>query len=105
MHENNNEHALVVLVKSRQWELIQKRYRMTNRELEIARLVCLGLNNEQIAGNLQIKHGTVKTHVRNIYRKTWVNNKVAMLLKFLSEVSQLENSHPASELNLPGQTP
>ena len=102
MHENHNERDQVVLVKPRQWELIKKRYRMTKRELEIARLVCLGLNNEQIAVNLRIKHGTVKTHVRNIYRKTWVNNKVSMLLKFFSEVSQFDNRHPDSETNLPG---
>ena len=105
MYENHNEPEQVVLVKPRQWELIKKRYRMTKRELEIARLVCLGLNNEQIAGNLCIKHGTVKTHVRNIYRKTWVNNKVSMLLKFLSEVQQLDSIHPASKSNLPDQTP
>ena len=97
MHENHNEQPQVVLVKPRQWEFIKKRYRMTNRELEIVRLVCLGLNNEQIAFNLKIKHGTVKTHVRNIYRKTWVNNKVLMLLKFLSEVSQFDNSQYTSQ--------
>jgi len=105
MHENHNEQPQVVLVKPRQWEFIKKRYRMTKRELEIVKLVCLGLNNEQIALSLKIKHGTVKTHVRNIYRKTWVNNKVSMLLKFLSEVNQLDSSHHASESNLPGKTP
>ena len=93
----HNEQSQVVLLKPHQWEWIKKRYRMTNRELEIARLVCLGLNNEQIAFNLKIKHGTVKTHVRNIYRKTWVNNKVLMLLKFLSEVTQFDNSQYTSQ--------
>ncbi len=105
LHENHNEQPQVVLVKPRQWELIKNRYRMTNRELEIARLVCMGFNNEQIDLILKIKHGTVKTHVRNIYRKTWVNNKVSMLLKFLSEVHRFDTNHPASETNLPGQNP
>ena len=89
------------LVKPRQWDLIKKRYRMTKREMEIARLVCHGLSNEQIARDLRIKHGTVKTHVRNIYRKTWVNNKVAMLLKFLSEANYLDTLTSTADTSLP----
>jgi len=56
---------------------------MTPRELEVARLICEGFNNEDIAKALKIKHGTVKTHLRNVYRRVRVKNKIAMLLKFV----------------------
>ena len=79
----------MVLLNKRQWDFIRKRYRITNREMDIAQLVCRGLSNDQIATRLKIKKGTVKTHVRNIYRKTWVNNKIAMLLKFLQDATCL----------------
>ena len=78
----------IVLLKKKQWQLLQKRYRMTNRELDIAQLICRGLNNEEIADILDIRYGTVKTHIRNIYRKTWVRNKIAMLLRFIEEASR-----------------
>jgi DNA-binding NarL/FixJ family response regulator len=73
----------VVLIDDSKWPHIQKWYSMTERELQIAKSVCQGLSNQQIAGTLKIQQGTVKTHMRNIYRKTWVNNKIAMLLRFV----------------------
>ena len=75
----------VVLLNSRQWGYLQRRYKITPRELEIAKLVCRGLSNEQIAGRLKIRIGTVKVHMRNIYRKTWVENKILMLLRFIED--------------------
>ena len=75
----------VVLLNSRQWGYLQRRYKITPRELEIAKLVCRGLSNEQIAGHLKIRIGTVKVHMRNIYRKTWVENKILMLLRFIED--------------------
>ena len=81
----NENHKLpnVVLIAEDKWPHIQKCYSMTEREMQIARSVCCGLSGQQIAENLQIQQGTVKTHIRNIYRKTWVNNKIAMLLRFV----------------------
>ena len=78
-----SEQPQVAFIEEDKWPNIQKWYSMTQRELQIARSVCCGLSNRQIAGNLKIRQGTVKTHMRNIYRKTWVNNKIAMLLRFM----------------------
>jgi len=75
----------IVLLNSRQWGYLQRRYKITPRELEIAKLVCRGLSNEQIAGHLKIRISTVKVHMRNIYRKTWVENKILMLLRFIED--------------------
>jgi DNA-binding CsgD family transcriptional regulator len=61
---------------------------MTPRELQVAELVCRGYNNDEIAKNLNIKHGTVKTHLRNVYRRVRVKNKIAMLLKFVDQASK-----------------
>ncbi|MDO8301607.1 MAG: LuxR C-terminal-related transcriptional regulator [Sedimentisphaerales bacterium] len=79
----------VVLIAEDKWRHIQKSYGMTERELQIARSVCRGFSNQQIANDLKIQEGTVKTHMRNIYRKTWVNNKIAMLLRFVEAVNTL----------------
>ncbi len=68
-----------------QWGLLGEKYCLTARELQISKLVCRGGNNESIAKELDICDGTVKTHIRNIYRKTWVHNKVSMLLLFMED--------------------
>ncbi len=75
---------------NRQWDYLQRRYRMTERELQVAKLVCSGIQNEEIASALDICLGTVKTHIRNIYRKAWVNNKVSMLLRFMAVSKEMD---------------
>ncbi|MCD6393758.1 MAG: helix-turn-helix transcriptional regulator [Planctomycetes bacterium] len=75
----------IVLFNNQQWAYLQRRFQITPRELEIAKLLCQGYSNEEIADSLNIKEGTVKVHVRNIYRKTWVQNKILMLLRFIED--------------------
>lgn len=70
------------------WSYLRKRFHMTKRELQIAKLACQGFSNDKIAKNLKIRVGTVKTHLRNIYRKIRVESKIAMLLKFIKYASE-----------------
>ncbi|MGH9674450.1 MAG: response regulator transcription factor [Bryobacteraceae bacterium] len=44
--------------------------KLTPRELEVAQLACRGLNNRQIADQLQITPGTVKVHLMHVFEKT-----------------------------------
>jgi DNA-binding NarL/FixJ family response regulator len=48
---------------------------LTCRELEVLDLVCLGLANKAIALRLSISEGTVKNHLKNIYRKLSATNR------------------------------
>lgn len=43
---------------------------LTDREIQVLRLIALGLSNKKIGILLQISEQTVKEHVRNILRKT-----------------------------------
>jgi DNA-binding NarL/FixJ family response regulator len=49
---------------------------LTEREIEVLRLVATGLNNRDIARILFIAEGTVKTHVEHIIRKLGVSDRV-----------------------------
>jgi LuxR family maltose regulon positive regulatory protein len=42
---------------------------LTERELEVLQLVAAGKTNRQVATDLFVSVGTVKTHVNNVYRK------------------------------------
>lgn len=50
-------------------------YGLTKREVEVARLLCLGCTNRQIAEELFIAETTVKKHATHIYEKMQVAGK------------------------------
>jgi DNA-binding NarL/FixJ family response regulator len=92
------ERPRINLLNEEHWLYIRKQYCMSPRELQVAKLVCQGFNNEEIASNLKIKHGTIKTHMRNIYRRIRVKNKIEMLLRFVDNAA---NSPTRPEIALP----
>ncbi|MDO5531160.1 response regulator transcription factor [Sutterella sp.] len=61
-----------------QSDLAQKAATLTDREIEVARLVAAGLLNKQIADRLSISLGTVKLHRGNAAKKLGVRSAVAM---------------------------
>ena len=83
------ERPRIALLGEEHWSYIQRRYRMSPRELQVAKLVCQGFSNDEIATDLKMKKGTVKTHIRNIYRRIQVSSKITMLLKFVDNVTAI----------------
>jgi DNA-binding NarL/FixJ family response regulator len=51
------------------------RYRLTEREQEILRLVADGRSNAEIATELYISHRTAQTHVGNLFAKLGVHSR------------------------------
>ncbi|STO70503.1 DNA-binding response regulator in two-component regulatory system with NarQ or NarX [Avibacterium paragallinarum] len=50
---------------------------LTEREMEVLKLIATGLSNKQIATRLFISEETVKVHIRNLLRKLNVHSRVA----------------------------
>jgi ATP/maltotriose-dependent transcriptional regulator MalT len=50
---------------------------LTERELDILKLIVPGLDNNQIAGELQLSVATVKWHIHNIFQKIGVRSRTA----------------------------
>ena len=57
---------------------------LTDRELDVVRLIEREFSNKQIAGQLGISERTVETHRKNILRKTKTNNVIG-LIKYIYE--------------------
>jgi DNA-binding NarL/FixJ family response regulator len=51
---------------------------LTEREMEIVKLIATGLTSVEIAGELFISVNTVETHRKNIFSKTGVKNAVGL---------------------------
>jgi LuxR family maltose regulon positive regulatory protein len=54
---------------------------LSERELEVLQLVAAGKTNRQVATELFVSVGTVKTHVNNIYRKLDAHNRTQAVAK------------------------
>ena len=54
--------------------------RLTEREIEVVRLVARGKTNEEIASNLSISEATVKTHVSNVLTKLDLRDRVQVVV-------------------------
>jgi DNA-binding NarL/FixJ family response regulator len=54
---------------------------LTERELEVLRLLALGRTNTEIAGELFIGERTVKTHVGHVFAKLGVRDRVAAVIR------------------------
>jgi two-component system NarL family response regulator len=59
--------------------------RLTDRELEVLRLVATGLNNREVAKLLFISENTVKNHVRNILEKLQLHSRMEAVMYAVRE--------------------
>jgi len=59
--------------------------RLTDRELEVLKLVATGLNNRDIARELYISENTVKNHIRNILEKLQLHSRMEAVVYAVRE--------------------
>jgi DNA-binding NarL/FixJ family response regulator len=59
--------------------------RLTDREMEVLKLVAKGMNNRDIAKKLFISENTVKNHIRNILEKLQLHSRMEAVVYAVRE--------------------
>lgn len=68
---------------------------LTNRELQIVQLICLGLLTKQVSDRLQISEFTVRSYLKTIYCKLGVRSRGAMVYTYAQSFARNE---PGTEI-------
>ncbi len=63
---------------------LRNTYSLTRRETDVVRRLLDGLKNSQIGEDLNVSEQTVKEHLKHIYTKLGVNNRLAVINALLS---------------------
>jgi len=58
---------------------------LSHREREIALLVTRGLSNKELARELGISPGTIKSHVHSILQKLGASNRYSLIVRSIQE--------------------
>lgn len=86
-HEINGYRFFIINVKEHIFNSILtneefiKRYDISEREKEVIDQLILGYLNKEIADRLYISTNTVKTHIKNIYRKIGISSREELFAK------------------------
>ncbi|MGZ3611890.1 MAG: response regulator transcription factor, partial [Ktedonobacteraceae bacterium] len=77
--DRSKKRTALTLLSSRSTEpfMYQEYEELTAREIEVLRLLALGLSNKQIAGRLIISPHTVNGHIHSIFGKLALNSRSA----------------------------
>ena len=62
-----------------------KNYELSKREAEVLELITNGFSNEDIAKKMFVSKNTIKTHIKNIYSKLDVKNRIQAMKKVNGE--------------------
>jgi DNA-binding NarL/FixJ family response regulator len=80
-----------LLLKSPTSNQLAKMKAVSRREMEVLALISESMTNEEIAQKLFLSAKTVKTHIRNIFEKTGIRNRVEAVLLFIRYKQEVES--------------
>jgi DNA-binding CsgD family transcriptional regulator len=61
------------------WQMLSKRYFLTEREIEVVRLLTQGRSRADIGKKLYITENTVRTHLKSVYGKLGIHSKQGLI--------------------------
>ncbi|WP_457571184.1 response regulator transcription factor [Desulfovulcanus sp.] len=78
--DSNHDNYIMILIekiaeKRIDFNTVQTKYNLTDREMQVLKLVCSGFSNKKISEKLFISEYTVKDHLKKIMKKLNVSSR------------------------------
>jgi DNA-binding NarL/FixJ family response regulator len=70
------------------WNAVQDHFNLTPRQVDVCRYVCRAYENKQIAIALEITQDTVRVHLKDIFRKVQVRNRVELAVQLVRALQE-----------------
>lgn len=67
-------------------EFIKQAKNLTDREMEILKMICEGMTNKEIAKKLFISENTVKAHIYKIFKKSGIKKRTQLTKLMLNKI-------------------
>ncbi len=71
------------LFTTEEWRELAKALHLTRRQRQVARRLCLGLKNREMAEEMSVAEDTIRLHMRELYRKLGVGQRVGVVVKLV----------------------
>lgn len=73
---------------SSHWEKVREELRLSRRELDVLRRLCVGDSEKQVAAHLRLSPATVHTHLQRMHSKLGVHTRSELLLLALGVLNE-----------------
>lgn len=83
------------LFAANEWKSLSATLRLSPRQAQVARLICLGLSKDQMAKRLRISEPTARLHVKELFRKLRINDRVGVPVRLVVAGRTLGVRRPA----------
>ena len=71
------------LFTATRWRKLAERLGLSPRQREVARLICRGCGNKEIACRLGISPDTVRMHLRGLFERLQVHERVGVVVRLV----------------------
>lgn len=81
----SDHQALPELFDPPMWDHLALRFKLTRRQLEVAKLLCRGCTNPEIAKLLHLATDSVRPHIRQLFERLMVRRRVQIVIRLVVE--------------------
>ncbi len=92
----DEDDCLPELFDDDEWPELARTLTLTPRQCAVARCVCRGLKRGAIARQRGVSENTVRTHVRGLFCRLRVNNRLGLLVQLVLTDRALRQAAPGS---------
>lgn len=76
-------YPLPELFTADEWKALGLAFRLSPRQLEVARLICLGVRKQKIAESLKVSEAVIRLHVKELFQKLDVHDRVGVPVRLV----------------------